>query len=172
MHISKIEAHIGRKVEWLHISNAPTKVTGGFRHSVVIYSVAKKGKMTRIGVVDECTYEGDNLQEEVVPRDLPRLAIHTRFWGMNTTREDSWQFYDQVSPSREQLEAAWAAKKKAQMEDCLKYHRDAHASREVRAAEIRKQLIKEAELCKAQPGLGFKELDRLNAEYDLFKKPF
>ena len=64
-------------IEYRPMSEAPETITGGFNYSQVLYSVSKKGALTKIAGADDCTHEGDQKIVHVVDKTIPRIAIQT-----------------------------------------------------------------------------------------------
>lgn len=58
----------------------PERVMGSFRNSVTVFTVAKKGTLTKVGFADEVTCQGDKPTMAVVPH-APRVLIRFRFTG-------------------------------------------------------------------------------------------
>lgn len=62
-------------------SEAPASVQGTFNLSVEVYTVARKGDMTLVGVAEDCTYEGDAPSRKVQVPQAPRVLIVTHHRG-------------------------------------------------------------------------------------------
>jgi len=63
------------------MTEAPDTISGGFNFSQALYSVSKKGKLTKLANADACTYAGDQKIVHNVDKTIPRLAIETIRWG-------------------------------------------------------------------------------------------
>jgi hypothetical protein len=59
------------------MSQAPDTIEGGFNYTQILYSVSKKGKLTRIAGASDCTYAGDQKVSHKVDKTIPRIAIET-----------------------------------------------------------------------------------------------
>lgn len=68
-------------ITWKPMSDAPNRISGGFNVSQTLYSVSKKGKLTRIAGADDCTHQGDQKVVRTVDKTIPRIAIKTVFYG-------------------------------------------------------------------------------------------
>jgi predicted regulator of amino acid metabolism with ACT domain len=68
------------------MSEAPNRISGGFNMSQTLYSVSKKGVLTRIAGASDCTYEGDRKVVIAVDKTIPRIAIRTVRHG-----NDGWE---------------------------------------------------------------------------------
>jgi len=68
-------------IEYRPMTDAPNTITGGFNYSQTLYSVSKKGKLTKIASADACTYSGDQKVVHVVDKTIPRIAILTERAG-------------------------------------------------------------------------------------------
>jgi hypothetical protein len=64
-------------ITYLPMSEAPNRISGGFNMSQTLYSVSKKGALTRIAGASDCTYEGDQKVVIAVDKTIPRIAIRT-----------------------------------------------------------------------------------------------
>ena len=63
------------------MSQAPDTISGGFKYSKVLYSVSKRGALTRLAKADDCTYAGDQKVTHKVDKTIPRIAIETIRYG-------------------------------------------------------------------------------------------
>jgi hypothetical protein len=59
------------------MSEAPDTISGGFNCSETLYSVSKKGQLTRIAGASDCTHQGDQKVVHTVDKTIPRIAIKT-----------------------------------------------------------------------------------------------
>ena len=57
------------------MEDAPSTITGGFKYSQTLYSVSKKGKLTKLAHANDCTYAGDPKIVIRVDKTIPRIAI-------------------------------------------------------------------------------------------------
>ena len=80
-------------IEYRPMSEAPNTISGGFNYSQVLYSVSKKGALTKIASADDCTHEGDQKIVHVVDKTIPRIAILTERSGNGAW--DSIVYYSQ-----------------------------------------------------------------------------
>lgn len=64
-------------ITWLPMSDAPTRISGGFNMSQTLYSVSKKGALTLLATASDCTYSGDQKVVHQVDKRIPRIAIKT-----------------------------------------------------------------------------------------------
>lgn len=63
------------------LGDAPKYVRGGFQRSVTVYTVARKGNLTKVGFSDECTMDGDEPSETIVVPNAPQVLIVTKTTG-------------------------------------------------------------------------------------------
>jgi len=72
--IAAVEAAIieGQK---LPRSQAPEFIQGGFNRCEAVFTLAKKGKVTPVGVSFDCTWEGDKPSPRVTVPAAPRVAV-------------------------------------------------------------------------------------------------
>ena len=68
-------------ITWKPMSDAPATISGGFNVSQTLYSVSKKGKLTRLAHASDCTYAGDEKIVRKVDKTIPRIAIKTVRYG-------------------------------------------------------------------------------------------
>lgn len=68
-------------ITYLPMAQAPDHISGGFQKSQTLYSVSKKGQLTRIASADACTHQGDRKIVHVVDKSIPRIAIETIRYG-------------------------------------------------------------------------------------------
>lgn len=61
--------------QFLPRSEAPEFVQGSFNRCKAVFTVARKGKVTPIGVSYGCTYEGDKPSPRITVPAAPRVAI-------------------------------------------------------------------------------------------------
>jgi hypothetical protein len=76
---------------YLPMNQAPDRISGGFNYSQTLYSVSKKGKLTKLATADPCTHEGDQKIVHVVDKTIPRIAIETVRYGNGAW--DSTSYY-------------------------------------------------------------------------------
>lgn len=72
--IAAVEAAIieGQK---LPRSQAPEFIQGGFNRCEAVFTIARKGRVTPVGVSYDCTLEGDEPSPRVEVPAAPRVAI-------------------------------------------------------------------------------------------------
>lgn len=61
--------------QFLPRSQAPASVQGGFNRSEAVFTIAKKGGITPVGVSESCTWVGDKPSPEVAVPTAPRVAV-------------------------------------------------------------------------------------------------
>ena len=64
-------------IEYRPMSEAPDRISGSFNVQQTLYSVSKKGALTKIASADDCTHEGDRKIVHVVDKTIPRIAVET-----------------------------------------------------------------------------------------------
>lgn len=70
-----------KPITYRPMAEAPESISGGFNFSQTLYSVSKKGTLTRIAKADDCTWQGDAKDVFKVDKTIPRIAIETRRLG-------------------------------------------------------------------------------------------
>jgi len=68
-------------ITYLPMAQAPDRISGGFQYSQTLYSVSRKGKLTKLASADACTHEGDRKIVHAVDKNVPRIAIQTSRYG-------------------------------------------------------------------------------------------
>jgi hypothetical protein len=63
------------KGQFLPRSQAPTGVKGSFNRTIAVFTIARKGRVTPVGVSQACTREGDKPSPEVAIPAAPRVAV-------------------------------------------------------------------------------------------------
>lgn len=61
--------------QFLPRSQAPASVKGGFQRSVAVFTIARKGRVTPVGVSQSCTLAGDKPSPEVFVPAAPKVAV-------------------------------------------------------------------------------------------------
>lgn len=61
--------------QFLPRSSAPDFVQGGFRKTAAVFTIARKGRVTPVGVSFDCTWEGDKPSPRVTVPAAPRVAV-------------------------------------------------------------------------------------------------
>ncbi len=69
------------QITYRPMAEAPEFISGGFNMSQTLYSVSKKGVLTRIAKADDCTWQGDEKARFRVDKTIPRIAIETSRLG-------------------------------------------------------------------------------------------
>jgi hypothetical protein len=68
-------------IEYRPMSEAPDRISGSFNVQQTLYSVSKKGKLTKLFVASDCTYSGDQKVVHNVDKTIPRIAVLTERFG-------------------------------------------------------------------------------------------